>query len=62
MAVMAAGIGAHSTVPLSLAILMVVVLLTALAAIGYFIGREYVDRRLNRRNWRPGAGVPKARP
>jgi uncharacterized protein YneF (UPF0154 family) len=50
MAVMAAGIGTHSTVPMSLGILVVVVLLAALAAIGYYIGLEYVDRRVNKRN------------
>jgi uncharacterized protein YneF (UPF0154 family) len=42
----------HSTVPASLAILMVMVLLAALVAAGYFIGHEYVNRRLNRRNWK----------
>jgi hypothetical protein len=48
MAVMAAVIGTRSTVPASLAILMVMVLLAGLMTAGYFIGREYV----NRRNWR----------
>jgi sorbitol-specific phosphotransferase system component IIC len=50
MAVVAAGIGTHSTV--SLAIPMVIVLLAALYAVGHFIGREYVNRRSNRRNSR----------
>jgi hypothetical protein len=51
MAVMAAPIAMHSTVPLGLGILVVIVLLAALAAIGYFIGREYVDGHWNRRDW-----------
>jgi len=38
----------HSTFPASLAILVVIALLAA----GYFVGREYVNRRSNRRNWR----------
>jgi hypothetical protein len=41
----------HSTFPASLGILAVIVLLTAVAAAGYFIGREYVGRRSSRRNW-----------
>jgi uncharacterized protein YneF (UPF0154 family) len=52
MAVMAAGIRGSSPFPLSLTFLMVLVLLAALVATGYFIGREYVNRRLNRRNWK----------
>ena len=51
MGVIAAPIALQSSRPLSLAILMVIVLLAALGAAGYFIGREYVSRRLNRRNW-----------
>jgi hypothetical protein len=38
----------HSTLPASLAILVVIVLLAA----GYFGGREYVNRRSNRRSWK----------
>ncbi|MGD0062699.1 MAG: hypothetical protein ABSB76_04560 [Streptosporangiaceae bacterium] len=45
---MAAPIATHSTLPLSLAILLVIVVLAA----GYFGGREYVSRRSNRRNWK----------
>jgi uncharacterized protein YneF (UPF0154 family) len=41
----------RSSEPASLAILMVIVLLAAVLAAGYFIGREYVNRRVNRRNW-----------
>ncbi len=41
MGLIAAPIAIRSTVPASLAILMVIVLLAA----GYFIGREYVNRR-----------------
>jgi len=48
---MAAPIATQSTVPLGLGILMVIVLVAALAAIGYFIGREYVNGRWNRRDW-----------
>jgi hypothetical protein len=51
MAVMAAGIGTHSAFPLGLGIFVVVVLLAALAATGYFIGREYVNGRWNSRDW-----------
>jgi uncharacterized protein YneF (UPF0154 family) len=40
----------RSSEPASLAILMVIVLLAAVLAAGYFIGREYVNRRVNRRN------------
>ena len=50
--VMAAGIGTHSSVPLSLVILMVIVLLAVLVAAGYFIGRMYVDGRFDIRNWK----------
>jgi hypothetical protein len=42
----------HSTFPASLAILVVLVLLIGLLAAGYFGGREYVSRRVNRRNWK----------
>jgi hypothetical protein len=49
MAVIA--IALHSSRPASLSILAIV-LLAALGAAGYFGGREYVNRRLNRRNWR----------
>jgi len=52
MAVIAARIATHSTFPVALGMLMVVVLLAALVVAGYFAGREYVSRRLNRRNWR----------
>jgi hypothetical protein len=48
MAVMVAAIGIRSSRPVSLVILLVIVLLAALSAAGYYIGREYV----NRRNWR----------
>jgi hypothetical protein len=41
----------RSSGPASLAILMVIVLLAAVLAAGYFIGREYVNRRVNKRNW-----------
>jgi hypothetical protein len=51
MAVIAAPIAMHSTVPVGLGILVVIVLLAALAATGYFIGREYVNGRWNRRDW-----------
>jgi Ni,Fe-hydrogenase I cytochrome b subunit len=51
MAVIAAGIGTHSAFPLGLGIFVVVALLAALAATGYFIGREYVTGRWNRRDW-----------
>jgi hypothetical protein len=51
MAIIAAPIAMHSTVPLPLGILVVIVLLAALAATGYFIGREYVNGRWNRRDW-----------
>jgi hypothetical protein len=50
--VIAAPIATHSTVPASLAILVVLVLLIGLLAAGYFGGREYVSRRVNRRNWK----------
>jgi pheromone shutdown protein TraB len=52
MAAIAAPIATHSPVSLSLAILVVVVLLTVLTAAGYFSGREYVNRRINKRNWK----------
>ena len=52
MAVIAAPIAMQSTVPASMSILAVIVLLAALATAGYFGGREYVNRRSNRRNWR----------
>jgi lipopolysaccharide export LptBFGC system permease protein LptF len=52
MAVIAAPIALHSSRPASLSILVVIVLLAALGAAGYFGGREYVNRRFNRRNWR----------
>lgn len=48
----AAPVATHSTVSVSLAILVVIVLLAALAAAGYFSGRDYVNRRLHRRNWK----------
>jgi positive regulator of sigma E activity len=48
MAVIAASIATHSTLPSSLAILLVIVLLAA----GYFSGRNYVNRHSNRRNWK----------
>ena len=48
MGVIAAPIAMHSTVPASLAILIVILFLIALLAAGYFGGREYV----NRRNWK----------
>lgn len=52
MAVMAAPIAMHSSFPLSLGILVVVVLLAALVVAGYFIGRMYVDGRFDIRNWK----------
>ena len=52
MVVVAAPIALHSTRPLGLAILVVVVLLGALAAAGYFIGRMYVSGRFDIRNWK----------
>jgi hypothetical protein len=53
MAVIAAPIALQSARPLSLSILVAIVLLAALAAAGYFIGREYVNRRiLHRHNWK----------
>jgi hypothetical protein len=51
MAVMAAPIAMQSTFPVGLGIFVVVVLLAALAAAGYFIGREYVSGRWNSRDW-----------
>jgi len=48
MVVIAAQIGTRSTFPASVLILMVIVILAA----GYFGGREYVDRHINRRNWK----------
>jgi hypothetical protein len=48
--VIAAPIAMQSSRPGSLAILMVIVFLAALLATGYLIRREYVNRRLNRRN------------
>jgi Ni,Fe-hydrogenase I cytochrome b subunit len=36
----------------ALGILVIILLVAALIATGYFIGRTYVDRRSNRRNWR----------
>jgi len=52
MAVIASPIAMYSTFPASLSILMVIAELIALLAAGYFIGREYVNNRLNRRNWK----------
>jgi uncharacterized integral membrane protein len=52
MVVVAAPIALHSTRPLGLAILVAVVLLGALAAAGYFIGRMYVNGRFDIRNWK----------
>jgi hypothetical protein len=43
MAVIALHIPGHSTHALSAEILVVIVLLAALGAAGYFIGREYVN-------------------
>ena len=43
MAVIALHVPGHSRNPLSLEILVVIVLLAALAAVAYFIGREYVN-------------------
>jgi uncharacterized protein YneF (UPF0154 family) len=42
----------RSSAPASLAILMVILFLTVVLAAGYFGGREYVNRRLNKRNWK----------
>jgi uncharacterized protein YneF (UPF0154 family) len=47
MAVIAAAIRGSS--PAIGVALMAIVLIAALAATGYFIGRRYVNRRLNRR-------------
>jgi hypothetical protein len=47
MAVIAAPIRSSSP---AIGVLMVIVLIAALAAAAYFIGRMYVNRRLNRRN------------
>jgi hypothetical protein len=47
MVVIAAQMGTRSTFP-SLMILIVIAILAA----GYFGGREYVDRRSNRRSWK----------
>jgi hypothetical protein len=52
MGVIAAPIAMHSTIPVASAIMMVILLLIAILAAGYLIGREYVSRRLNRRNWK----------
>jgi hypothetical protein len=43
MAVLAAPIALHSAHPVGLGILVVIVLLAALAAAAYLIGREYVS-------------------
>ncbi len=43
MAVLAAPIAMHSSHPVGVGILLVVVLLAVLAAAAYFIGREYVN-------------------
>jgi hypothetical protein len=51
MAVIAAPIAMQSTFPLGLGILVVIVLLAALVATGYLIGREYVNGRWDRRDW-----------
>jgi hypothetical protein len=51
MAVIAAPIAMRSTFPLGLGILVVIVLLAALVATGYLIGREYVNGRWDRRDW-----------
>jgi hypothetical protein len=50
MTVIAAPTALRSTYPASLAILVVAVVLAVLVTAGYFIGRQYVNRRLNRRN------------
>jgi uncharacterized membrane protein len=50
MAVIVAPIAMHNTGS-SLAILPILFVIVLLAA-GYFAGREYVNRRLNRRNWK----------
>jgi hypothetical protein len=42
MAVIALHVPGHSTHPVGLGILVVIVLLAALAAVAYFISREYV--------------------
>jgi hypothetical protein len=51
MAVMAAPIATQSAFPLGVGILLVTVLLGVLPAVGYFIGREYVNGHWNRRDW-----------
>jgi hypothetical protein len=50
MAVIVAPIAMHNTGS-SLAILPILFVIVLLAA-GYFAGREYVNRRPNRRNWK----------
>jgi lipopolysaccharide export LptBFGC system permease protein LptF len=52
VAMIAAPIAMQSARPVSLTILMVIVLLAALAAAGYYGGRMYVNKRFNRRNWK----------
>jgi len=48
MAVMVAAVGIRGSRPASLAILVAIVLVAALLATGYFIGREYINRRSSR--------------
>ncbi len=54
MAVIALQVPGHSSYPLSLSILVVIVLVAALAAAVYFIGREYI--KVGRRG--PGREQP----
>jgi uncharacterized membrane protein len=52
MAIIAAPIAIAQSRPAVPTILMVIVLVVVLVAAGYFVGREYVNRRVNRRNWK----------
>jgi|GEM_PF-6682716 membrane protein DedA with SNARE-associated domain len=51
MGLIAAPIAMQSAFPVGLGILVVIAGLVAVIAVGYFIGREYVNRRLHRRHW-----------
>lgn len=52
MVLIAAPIALHSARPLGLTILVAIVLLAAITAAGYFIGRMYVDGRFDIRTWK----------
>jgi membrane protein DedA with SNARE-associated domain len=49
--ILPAALALRSSHPASLLILVAIVLL-GVAAAGYFIGREYVNSRVNRRYWK----------